>query len=240
MTKVLLFSGGFDSILQEAFIEPDILLYVDMKSPYSKEEIKNLKKLPRHYLDKLHITEAYPLAKNYSDKTHYVPFRNLFLLTIAFQYGEDVYMGFNASDNAPDKDVEFVQQVNTLFGHMAKDEYIPTSWEENTPKVHIPFKQYTKTEMVKLYVEQFPDRIGFIQKIRSCYSGVSALGCGKCAPCVAKAVALINNNMYKKGLFDNEVNKNTIRKFIEINRTYRPDNPVNVDYENALSRFPLR
>lgn len=241
MKKVLLFSGGFDSILQEAFIEPDVLVYVDMQSPYSKVEIDNLKRLSKHYKDKLVITPPYPFAKDYSDEQHYVPFRNLFLLTIAFQYGDTVFMGFNASDNAPDKDVDFVIKTTDLFKHMAKgDDYLPKTWDDLNPLVQTPFKHLTKTEMVALFIEQFPQKIQFVREIRSCYHHKSVLGCGKCSPCVAKGVALINNNIYTKKLFDCEITKNTIRKFIDINERYRPGNRVNIDYKNAVSRLSLR
>ena len=40
--KVLLFSGGFDSMLQEWLIKPDILLYVDMRTSYSDREIEEI------------------------------------------------------------------------------------------------------------------------------------------------------------------------------------------------------
>ena len=53
--KVLLFSGGLDSMLQEYLLKPDVLLYVDMKTSYSEREIEALHKLSKHYTDRLVI-----------------------------------------------------------------------------------------------------------------------------------------------------------------------------------------
>lgn len=49
--KILLFSGGFDSMLQEWLIRPDLLLYVDMKTSYAEREIEALKRLPPYYVE---------------------------------------------------------------------------------------------------------------------------------------------------------------------------------------------
>ena len=53
--KVLLFSGGLDSRLQEWLIKPDVLLYVDMKTSYSDAELREIHRLPKYYTDRLVI-----------------------------------------------------------------------------------------------------------------------------------------------------------------------------------------
>ena len=84
--KVLLFSGGFDSCLQEWLVKPDVLLYVDMKTSYSEREIEALQRLPKHYKERLIIKEL-PLGE-YERENKYLPYRNLILGTIAMQYGQ--------------------------------------------------------------------------------------------------------------------------------------------------------
>ena len=49
MTKVLLFSGGLDSFCYSFLCDPDVLLYVDNGSRYTKVEIANIKRLTKAY-----------------------------------------------------------------------------------------------------------------------------------------------------------------------------------------------
>ena len=114
--KVLLFSGGFDSRLEEFLIKPDILLYVDMDTSYSAMEVAYLKTLPQSYQDRL-IIKKLPLGE-YERENKYLPYRNLILGAIAMEYGQHVYFGFNMFDDAPDKDEMFLKRLNSLFKHL--------------------------------------------------------------------------------------------------------------------------
>lgn len=196
---VLLFSGGFDSILQEYLIKPDVLLYVDMKTTYSQREIEFLKTLPKSYQDRLVIKEL-PLGE-YERANMYLPYRNLILGTIAMQYGQHVCFGFNYSDCAPDKDDEFLRRLHDLFIHLNKNCLGDMGWDNNNFSFDAPFSDLTKTEMVKKVINRGMP-VEFIQNIRSCYSGTSQKGCGECPVCAKKAVALLNNGIYKEELFD--------------------------------------
>lgn len=200
--KVLLFSGGFDSKLQEWLISPDVLLYVDMKTSYSDAELKELQKLPSHYKDRLVIKEL-PLGE-YERANKYLPYRNLILGTIAMQYGQHVYFGFNYKDDAPDKDHIFIDKTMNLFRHLNKNCLGDMGWSNRNFSFSAPFKKYTKTEMVRLCLKKgMPTEL--IQNTRSCYDGVSEKGCGKCVVCANKAVALLNNGIYKDSLFDTPI-----------------------------------
>ena len=56
--KVLLFSGGMDSLMMDYFINPDILLYIPSKSSYEEIETKKLNDLvDSGYVDKDKRTE---------------------------------------------------------------------------------------------------------------------------------------------------------------------------------------
>ena len=86
--KVLLFSGGLDSMLHEWLIKPDVLLYVDMKTSYSEREIEALNRLPSYYKERIVIKQL-PLGE-YERENKYLPYRNLILGAIAMQYGQYV------------------------------------------------------------------------------------------------------------------------------------------------------
>ena len=200
--KVLLFSGGLDSRLQEWLIKPDVLLYVDMKTSYSDAELRELRNLSSYYKDRLVIKEV-PLGE-YERENKYLPYRNLILGTIAMQYGQHVYFGFTYKDNAPDKDHVFLDKTTSLFRHLNKNCLGDMGWDNNHFSFNAPFKKYTKTEMVSLCIKNGMP-IEDIQSIRSCYDGVSEKGCGKCSVCLNKAVALLNNGIYDDTLFDSKI-----------------------------------
>ena len=69
MKKVLLYSGGMDSWLISRLWKPDVKLYIDMNTRYSKEEIK---RLPKDV-----VIEKLDLSKwERNDKI--IPLRNLY------------------------------------------------------------------------------------------------------------------------------------------------------------------
>lgn len=83
----------------------------------------------------------------------------------------------------------------------------------------------------------------FIQNIRTCYDSQSHKGCGKCRPCLNKAVALINNNIYQPGLFDEEITYESIETLYEevISRIDEGDNlPAKYVAEIERARTILR
>ena len=202
--KVLLFSGGFDSLLQEHLIKPDVLLHVNMQTSYSQKEIEALHQLPKSYQDRLIVIE-FPLGQ-YERENKYLPYRNLILGTLALQYGQHVYFGFNASDDAPDKDRKFIRKMTNLFSHLNKNAEADMGWETNNFSFSTPFIKNTKTEMVALAIKEGLS-IDLIRHNRTCYDSDSKIGCGVCNPCLNKAVALINNNIYSDNLYDSPIEK---------------------------------
>lgn len=205
--KVQLFSGGFDSRLQEWLIKPDVLLYVDMHTTYSQRELEALDRLPDYYKDRLIIKEL-PLGE-YERENMYLPYRNLILGTIAMEYGQHVYFGFNHTDDAPDKDKVFLDKLHSLFRHLNKNCIWDMNWETKNFSFQAPFQKYSKTQMVGLAIKAGMP-IDWIRDIRSCYDGESKIGCGRCGVCINKAIALINNGISIDGLFDTPITVDTL------------------------------
>lgn len=199
-------------MLQEWLIKPDILLYVDMKTSYSEREIEALQLLPESYQKRLIIKEL-PLGE-YERENKYLPYRNLILGTIAMQYGQHVYFGFNAEDDAPDKDSTFIRRLHGLFEHLNVNCIGDMNWESCDFGFYTPFHNLTKTDMVRLCLENgMPAEV--VQGIRTCYDGESKRGCGVCAPCIHKAVALLNNDIYKSELFDSPITADYLESRVE-------------------------
>lgn len=207
--KVQLFSGGFDSRLQEWLIKPDVLLYVDMKTSYSQRELEALDRLPDYYKDRLIVKEL-PLGE-YERENKYLPFRNLILGAVAMQYGQHIYFGFNHTDDAPDKDQVFLDKTTSLFRHLNKNCIGDMGWDNRHFSFQAPFRKLSKTQMVQRAVKAGMP-IDWIRNIRSCYDGESEIGCGVCYVCLNKAIALINNDISIDGIFDTPVTKEALEK----------------------------
>jgi 7-cyano-7-deazaguanine synthase in queuosine biosynthesis len=211
-TKVQLFSGGFDSILQEWLIRPDILLYVDMKTSYSERELEALDRLPQRYRRRLIIKEL-PLGE-YERENKYLPYRNLILGTIAMEYGQHVYFGFNRTDDAPDKDNVFLGRMTRLFDHLNVNCEGDMGWSTGNFSFSAPFKNLTKTQMLRMCLKSGMP-VDLVRSIRSCYDGESQIGCGVCPVCMHKATALINNGISVEGIFDHPITVETFEKRLE-------------------------
>ena len=211
--KVLLFSGGFDSMLQEYLLKPDILLYVDMKTTYSEREIEQLNTLSESYRRRLIIKEL-PLGE-YERENMYLPYRNLILGAIAMEYGQHVYFGFNSSDNAPDKDAMFLAKTTSLFKHLNKFCSGDMGWSTTNFSFNAPYKNFSKAQLVKKCIDKGMS-VDFIKSIRTCYDGESHIGCGLCQPCIRKAAALVINNISIEGLFDTPITADTFRKELSL------------------------
>ena len=81
--------------------------------------------------------------------------------------------------------------MENLLNHIWQEQH----WtEERQFSVQSPYKDVTKTELIKQYIEA-GGREEAIMDSYSCYSG-DLQACGICKPCFRKAVSLVNNNIY--------------------------------------------
>jgi len=203
--KVLLFSGGLDSYIASKIINPDIYLYIDIKSKYSGLEIENLKRLDIPH-DRLVIDKRLDLS-NYELRNSIVPLRNLYFAMIGFSYGDDVNLAATKGDTTKDKDYEFSRILYLLMKHLVTDEKDDKTFSYKKdgmePVLSLPVKELTKTMLIRKYLG-----LGFkkeeLYKTRSCY-GTSKKECGDCKTCFRKAVAYINNDIFDKNLFLKEI-----------------------------------
>ena len=211
--KVLLFSGGFDSTLLEWVVKPDILLYVNMHTAYSDKEVCHLENLSSYYRDRL-IVKDLPLGE-YEQPDSFLPYRNLMLICIALQYGPNVYMGLSGQDIHMDCSKEFIAKARKMFSLLNKDCAVRLGWNASDFSLEAPFKGMTKTQMLKECLSSgMPSETA--QLAHSCYSGYSEKGCGECLPCWNKAIALINNGIYREDLFDSPISFNMFKVSLDL------------------------
>lgn len=215
MKKILLYSGGSDSWLINKLWKPDVRVYVDMKTRYSTDEIKKLDK-------DVKIIE-FPLGK-YEREDAIIPLRNLYLpMVICNEFPEDdldICLGATAGDRVLDKSFIFADSASALLTYL----YSPQHWIPNGRRIHIniDYKNYTKTEMLKMFIQQGGNIEEAFNSSFSCYKPINGEECWHCKPCFRKFVSFALNGMqFKKEIVEIVISyiKKEILPFIE-NGTY--------------------
>ena len=210
---VLLFSGGMDSVIFDHLLKPDVLLYLPTGSKYEYIETKKLDDLAmKGYIDskKLVVLPDVLNLSLFERDDAIVPNRNAFLLLFASLYGEILILGSVQGDRSYDKDEIFYDKMMALLNHMWQEQH----WtEEKTFKVMSPYKNTTKTQLIKDYLAD-GGKPEILLESWSCYDPqVKYLLhpeqlCGWCKPCFRKWVSLHNNgivipeNYYKNDPWD--------------------------------------
>lgn len=191
--SVLLFSGGMDSVMFDLLLKPDVLLYAPTGANYESIETEKIKQLAKDGIideNKLIIMDDTLNLSVFERDDLIVPNRNAYLVLLASHFGETIYLGSVYGDRSFDKDKTFYTLMENLLNHIWQEQH----WtEERKFTITSPFKDTTKTELIKQYVEAG----GNVQNILdsySCYRGTEQ-ACGICKPCVRKAVSMINNDI---------------------------------------------
>jgi 7-cyano-7-deazaguanine synthase len=176
--KVLLYSGGMDSWIINKLLNPDVKLYIDIKGSYNAFERA---KLPADV-----VVETLDLHK-FERKDKIVPLRNLFFISLASLYGTEIYLGATAGDRVLDKSPVFAQMAEELLSYLWREQH----WTYGRPiYVHLPFKTYTKTELLKEYIARGFDLEEAYYQSFSCYSpDEQGHPCWQCKACVRKYIA---------------------------------------------------
>lgn len=187
-TSVLLYSGGTDSYLINKIWKPDLLLYVDMKTRYSQEELRRIDMLGRP--DNLIIHEL-PLGRFEDKETAFIPQRNMYLLMTAAHYGDTICLGATKEDEggSSDKSVDFLVEAERLLNRM----WEPQSLYAGKEIQIIRFNDWTKDDLIKKYIEQGGDIDAFKKETFSCYTPVEDKECLSCKACFRKFVACYSN-----------------------------------------------
>ncbi|MCC8152967.1 MAG: 7-cyano-7-deazaguanine synthase [Tannerellaceae bacterium] len=179
--KVLLYSGGMDSWLIDKIWKPDVKLYVDMNTEYSQEEIE---RLPEDVI----VIKLDLSAWEREDKI--IPLRNMFLIGLATNYGNEICLGATAGDRVLDKSPMFADLHEPLLTYLYQEQH----WTEKREiRINLDFKKHTKTELVRMFVEQGGDIQEAFNSSFSCYHPHNGEECWSCKPCYRKFIAFALN-----------------------------------------------
>lgn len=174
--KVLLYSGGTDSWLIDKLWKPDIKIYIDVGSRYSKEEIERLPK-------DVKVVEFKYLGTLEEPESAYIPLRNLYFIMIASNYGDEICLGAVKGDQgSKDKTVEFMNMSENIINYC-----LDTNYGINK-KVHVTkeFIELSKYELVQMYIDNGGTIEEFIKNTFSCHHPVEDKECFRCKPCYRK------------------------------------------------------
>ena len=192
--KVLLYSGGMDSWLIDKIWKPDVKLYVDMGTKYSQEEIK---RLPADV-----VVEKLDLSK-WEREDKIIPLRNMYLIGIATNHGNEICLGATAGDRVLDKSPVFADIYEQLLDYLYQKQH----WtEERKIKINLDFKRYTKAELVRAFVAQGGDMDEAFSSSFSCYTPEHGKECWSCKPCFRKFIAFaLNGYPFTEDIIDRNV-----------------------------------
>jgi len=187
MTKVLLYSGGLDSLCTRYVWKPDVLLYVDLGSAYSVAEIARLD-------GDVQVVRLRDVGQ-WEREDRIIPLRNLFLVAVAAQYGDTIALGATAGDRVLDKSYEFARMTTELFTYLWR----PQHWTDGKAvQVVLPVKNLTKRALVRAAIDSGVSPLHLETASFSCYEPQSGAPCGRCKPCWRRWVAFAGNGIWSK------------------------------------------
>lgn len=211
MKKILLYSGGSDCELIRRVWKPDILLYVDMKTPYSEAEKKKIK------AKRDDVVFVDFNLNQFESRDSIIPLRNLYLLMIAanqLKDGEEgeVCLGALRADTMPDKTTKFLKRSEKLLQSIL----IPSTGIEKGIKIKVntSFKNKSKHELLEKCLRQGCDIQDLWNDSFSCYHPVRGKECFACKACFKKFAAFYCLADDKEKLFSKK-QLDTMTKFVE-------------------------
>ena len=199
--KILLLSGGIDSMVAWYSLGKPPAVYFDMKHAYAQTEIDFVKRLnPDIIIDK---------TLNLADQEQpdaFIPMRNMYLCMSASKYAPEIFLGGVLEDRVEDNtDKAFFDFERMIDRYGRRD-----------VKVKSPFREMMKWEVIAWYIGAGHDTSNLYDAV-ACYSGVPY--CGRCRSCFRKWTAFKKNGLpldfYQQHLKQEYYDKAKAGEFIE-------------------------
>lgn len=183
MKKIVLVSGGLDSVLTMHKIKDGIPLFIDYGQPEVEHELKA-------------VLELWPCVERIQIKSQvekrqgvYYPARNLFLATCAvmFKGADQVWMGGMQDDNCIDKTPAAFEAMSQILTQQAGRKI----------EVLSPFWEVDKADAIANYLGKGGDKEKLLMAF-SCYRPTEQGKCKDCEACFRFSCALTVNGMLKR------------------------------------------
>lgn len=179
--NILLFSGGLDSLIAWYYLDKPVCLYVDIGHRYNKTEKESIQRVAKLTEMTIIIDRRIYLGDQERGDA-FIPMRNSFLLHTAALYADNIWIAIQKGEmEIPDRSDKFLEAIGSLLSFL----------QEREIKVDTPFREMTKTEMVRWYLER-GHPVEALYTTTSCYNGNS---CGECAACFRRWVSMELNGL---------------------------------------------
>ena len=202
--SVILYSGGMDSFCLSKMVPEADLLFIETGTGDNQHEKLRLPDYVKQVKMNLSAWEL---------ENKIIPFRNCFFVLAAAQMYSDIYLGATAGDTTKDKDYVFKAMMESMMNYFGLDDH-KMGHTARPFIIHMPFKNKTKTEIVKLFLEYGNDPISLAQESRSCYEDSHDQECGRCRACLRKFIAFFNNDIQSYIQFQHEPSKLELEAFL--------------------------
>ena len=182
-SNVLLFSGGLDSYIAYYYLNKPISIFANMKQKYADIELNRVNKMIDEFGMNIIIDNK---TFDFSDmelSNAIIPNRNMYLALLASNYGDNIWMAACDGDYNLDKNPEIFKKASAFF----------SSLMDRKIKVNTPFWDWTKTDMIKWYLESGYPEEGLYYTY-SCFYGFG-VHCGRCKSCVRRWISFYNNGL---------------------------------------------
>lgn len=181
---VVLVSGGLDSTIVADMHKHAELLFVDYGQPYAKREEEVCREL---FLGRIfHKVSVKGLP---DDGQIFFAARNLYLATIAMQFGSTIYMGGLKDDHVVDKTPESFREMSRVLTDLSGGRRI---------EVVSPLWAYCKSELIDEFVHTRKTTTEKrVKSTFSCYAD-GGLPCQNCPACFRWFVALTVGGIFAR------------------------------------------
>jgi len=188
--RVLLYSGGMDSVAAWHLLGHPARVYIRIGSVYEDRELGSI--ADRGLMHGLTILDAGRWLGHRVDAVGRVPLRNLvFAVTAAAGTGADtVILGATAGETSPDKSRAFARLAGAAM----------SAAEARRLQLQVPLRGLTKRQVVARLVTNlgFANGEKTLRACPSCYAAhlpLGKAGCGQCTSCLRRWVAMTLNGI---------------------------------------------
>jgi 7-cyano-7-deazaguanine synthase in queuosine biosynthesis len=178
---VVLFSGGIDSYIAWHYLGMPKTVYFDLNTPYSKKEIKVVKKL----IPETIIEKVIDFSTRQEGENAYIPYRNIHLAMLANKYSDNIVIAGLKDDKVNDKNEKVFHELSSFMSDMMNRPIL----------IHSPFWDMTKEQIVGWYLHRYRNSINNLMETISCYSSSKKNYCGRCPACFRKWCAFRANGI---------------------------------------------
>ena len=184
---IFLTSSGVDSfcmwrLVNKNYQNPEVV-YFCLGHKYQDIERETLQKLSKVCSFNVKEVDFIKLG-DFEKENAYIPYRNLLLFCGAGLLDADkVLLGSLRGEYSKDKSNRFMKESSRLLSFV----------DERQIELINPIGKYTKTQLVRKFLNVFPDELEYLKMTHSCYKDKRR--CGQCMACFRRWVAFYNNGI---------------------------------------------